>query len=266
MAAPLLRRGAASASGSLRSTIARTASNSNRASSRQLSTLLKRTPQPASQLYLASVQVSRNHFASGPRSFSSTSCTQAEGSGRTTVKDPEPQTGLYYHPTQISIAREPNKPAETVEGWAISFLPDPSSSEDATIAYVLPTNTSSSQDSEPADFVRANPDRIRINPAGWKIMHDVLKNEVVPNDDLLKFEASTRESGWAHLTDLRHPLMPGRIATPENIIASVAFTEGQLNVESYEENKSYRLVTGYEGPIQMADNWIEKLRKRFESL
>ncbi len=60
--------------------------------------------------------------------------------------------------------------------------------------------------------------------------------------------------------------MPGRIATPENIIASVAFTEGKINVESYEENKSYRLVTGYEGPIQMADGWIAKLRKRFESV
>lgn len=199
------------------------------------------------------------------RPFSSTA-SRSNSSGRSTVKDPEPQTGLYYHPTQISVSRGDSESSSIVDGWAISFLPKPSSSEDAVIAFILPTNTSSSQDAEPADFVRANPDRIRINPAGWKIMHDVLKNEVVPNDDLLKFEASTRESGWAHLTDLRHPLMPGRIATPENIIASVAFTEGELNVESYEENKSYRLVTGYEGPIQMADGWIEKLRRRFESL
>lgn len=199
------------------------------------------------------------------RPFSSTAL-RTDSSGRSTVKDPEPQTGLYYHPTQIRISRGEGESSTTVDGWAISFLPKPSASEDAVIAFILPTNISSSQDAEPADFVRANPDRIRINPAGWKIMHDVLKNEVVPNDDLLKFEASTRESGWAHLTDLRHPLMPGRIATPENIIASVAFTEGELNVESYEENKSYRLVTGYEGPIQMADSWIEKLRRRFESL
>ncbi|CDS00001.1 hypothetical protein [Sporisorium scitamineum] len=204
-------------------------------------------------------------YSSQCRSFSS-SRSNANASGRTTVKDPEPQTGLYYHPTQISISRGADQPASTVDGWAISFLANPSTSEDAIIAYVLPTTSSSSQDSEPADFVRANPDRIRINPAGWKIMHDVLKTEVVPNDDLLKFEASTRESGWAHLTDLRHPLMPGRIATPENIIASVAFTEGKLNVESYEENKPYRLVTGYEGPIQMADSWLEKLRRRFQSL
>ena len=208
---------------------------------------------------------SHAYGAGSIRSFAS-SVVRTDASGRTTVKDPEPQTGLYYHPTQISISRGSDQPASTVDGWAISFLPKPSTSEDAVIAYVLPTNTSSSQDAEPGDFVRANPDRIRVNPAGWKIMHDVLKHEVVPHDDLLKFEASTRESGWAHLTDLRHPPMPGRIATPENIIASVAFTEGQLNVESYEENKSYRLVTGYEGPIQMADSWIEKLRKRFESL
>ncbi|GAC96214.1 hypothetical protein PHSY_003794 [Pseudozyma hubeiensis SY62] len=199
------------------------------------------------------------------RSFNTTAL-RSSSSGRTTVKDPEPQSGLYYHPTQINISRGADQPNSQVDGWAISFLSKPSSSDDAVIAYVLPTNTSQSQDAEPADFVRANPDRIRINPAGWKIVHEVLKNEVVPHDDLLKFEASTRESGWAHLTDLRHPLMPGRIATPENIIASVAFTDGQLNVESYEENKSYRLVTGYEGPIQMADSWIEKLSKRFESL
>ncbi|GAK63569.1 uncharacterized protein PAN0_003d1774 [Moesziomyces antarcticus] len=207
-----------------------------------------------------------NSLPQAARCFSSSPTIQASSSGRTTVKDPEPQTGLYYHPTEISVARGPGEPAETVEGWAVSFLSQPSANDDAAIAFILPTTSSSSQDSEPADFVRANPDRIRINPAGWKIMHDVLKNEVVPHDDLLKFEASTRESGWAHLTDLRHPLMPGRIATPENIIASVAFTDGTLKVDSYEINNSYRLVTGYEGPIQMADSWIAKLRSRFEKL
>lgn len=224
-------------------------------------------PRICGQSFRRSLQVSatRRCQMGHARSLTTTALCSS-GSSRITIKDPEPQTGLYYHPTPISISRGPDQVASTVDGWAISFSPKPSASNDAVIAYVLPTNTSSSQYAEPAEFVRANPDRIRINPSGWRIMHEVLRNEVVPNDDLLRFEASTRESGWAHLTDLRHPLMPGRIATPENIIASVAFTDGQLNVESYEENRSYRLVTGYEGPIQMADSWIEKLKKRFESL
>ncbi|SPO21920.1 uncharacterized protein UTRI_01907_B [Ustilago trichophora] len=265
MVATLTLRGVASASGSLRNVVARSTTVTTRSVSRSISSMAIRTAQPLSRVSYSVSRTLSVNCSGRSRSFSS-SVTLTNASGRTTVKDPEPQTGLYYHPTQISISRGPDQPSNTVDGWAISFLAQPSDSEDAVIAYVLPTNTSSSQDSEPADFIRANPDRIRINPAGWKIMHDVLKHEVVPNDDLLKFEASTRESGWAHLTDLRHPLMPGRIATPENIIASVAFTEGELNVESYEENKSYRLVTGYEGPIQMSDSWIGKLRKRFESL
>ncbi|CBQ71942.1 conserved hypothetical protein [Sporisorium reilianum SRZ2] len=256
--AATLRRAAQSASGGLQSSAVRSVSSSSRLHATASTTAGRGSAR------LAPAAATSRLVVSHLRGFSSTS-TRSDGSGRTTVKDPEPQTGLYYHPTQISISRGTDQPTSTVDGWAISFLPTPSASEDAIIAYVLPTS-SSSQDAEPAAFVRANPDRIRINAAGWKIMHDVLKNDVVPNDDLLKFEASTRESGWAHLTDLRHPLMPGRIATPENIIASVAFTEGKLNVESYEENKSYRLVTGYEGPIQMADSWIEKLRKRFEAL
>lgn len=59
--------------------------------------------------------------------------------------------------------------------------------------------------------------------------------------------------------------MPGRIATPENIIASVAFVDGVLIPESYERNASYRLVTGYEGPIQMPGTWLEKIRARLGS-
>ncbi|SNX83154.1 uncharacterized protein MEPE_01860 [Melanopsichium pennsylvanicum] len=259
-----LRR-AASTSRLLRNGLVQNASASTRGAANQMVSVTSRGLQTYFRVFGLPKRRAKINCFTHCRTLMSTA-TRTNASGRTTVKDPEPQTGLYYHPTQISIYRGPNEPSSTADGWAISFLANPSSSEDAVIAYVLPTNTSSSQDSKPADFVRANPDRIHINPAGWKIMHDVLKNQVVPNDDLLNFEASTRESGWAHLTDLRHPLMPGRIATPENIIASVAFTEGKLNVESYEENKSYRLVTGYEGPIQMADGWLEKLRKRFGSL
>ena len=254
--------GAAASSSCFRRAVFRHATFSTAA--RRSSTAAQTNLLPHSQARAGFTPCSLTSATGVARGFSS-SRPRSTSSGRTTVKDPEPQSGLYYHPTQIHVSRGPNQPESTMDGWAISFLSRPPSSEDAVIAYVLPNDTSS-QDAEPADFVRVNPDRVRINPTGWKIMHDVLKYDVVPNDELLQFEAATRESGWAHLTDRRHPLMPGRIATPENIIASVAFTEGELNVESYEENKSYRLVTGYEGPIQMADSWIEKLRKRFEAL
>lgn len=193
---------------------------------------------------------------------------------RKAVKDPEAQTGLYYHPTQISVSHGPDQPVETAEAWAISFLSEAPRTEDAVIAYLLPPLTSPADNSnvhhlaasDPAEYIRANPDRVRINAKGWRLMHDVLRTEVVAHDDLLQFEADTRGSGWAHLTDLRQPLMPGRIATPESIIASVAFVEGQLDIDSYQINESYRLVTGYEGPIQMADTWIQKIRQRFQTL
>ncbi|PWZ00526.1 hypothetical protein BCV70DRAFT_205984 [Testicularia cyperi] len=236
-------------------------------------TLLRHQPvaSRAHQPRSKAVSSTRRTFLPLTRSFGSTACRlDASSAGsRTTVQDPEPQTGLFYHPTKISVSHGPGKPEETVDAWALSFLSEPPSSEKAIIAYLLPPASSASSTTsadDPASYVRSNPDRIRINKEGWEIMHDVLKNEVVPHDDLLKFEADTRESGWAHLTDLRHPLMPGRIATPENIIASVAFVDSTLNPDSYEINDSYRLVTGYEGPIQMADSWIEKLRARFRSL
>lgn len=229
-----------------------------------------------------SIHVRRQYTFAWPTSDSSCATlqrahasTKTNPSSRTSAKDPEPQTGLYYHPTQISVSHGNDQPVETVEAWALSFLSEPPKSEDAVIAYLLPPSTCSTSSnssalqmaaSDPAGYIRAYPDRVRINTRGWQIMHDVLRTEVVPQDALLQFEADTRESGWAHLTDLRQPLMPGRIATPESIIASVAFVDGQLDVDSYQINESYRLVTGYEGPIQMADSWIQKIRRHFQSL
>jgi hypothetical protein len=182
------------------------------------------------------------------------------------VRDPEAQTGLYYHPTSIHVSHGEGQPQETVEGWALSFLPEETHTDQAAIAYLLPPKAGKVTDADPATYVRAHPDRVRMNADAWAVVHDVLKNEIVPHDDLLQFEAQTRHSGWAHLTDLRQPLMPGRIANPENILASVAFVDGQLDPNTYEVNHSYRLVTGYDGPIQLAESWIQKLRQRFHSL
>lgn len=224
----------------------------------------------------SSLSATARFTSSAWQSTSANADSKTETSSRSSHKDPEAQSGLYYHPTKISVSRGNDQTVEAVEAWAVSFLPDPPKSEDAVIAYLLPPlpHTAAAghsgapewSASDPAEYIRSNPDRLRINAKGWQLMHDVLKTEVVPHDDLLQFEADTRGSGWAHLTDLRHPLMPGRIATPESIIASVAFVDGKLDVDSYQINGSYRLTTGYEGPIQMADSWLRKIRRRFESI
>ncbi|KAN0066261.1 hypothetical protein ACQY0O_000355 [Thecaphora frezii] len=201
-----------------------------------------------------------------PRRFTNSPVSSAERPA--SVRDSEPDNGLYYHPTEINISDGTTERPTNV--WALSLLSQPPSSSNskAIVAFLLPPKGSSADlhAENPAEYIRANPDRISVNPEFWALMHETLKTEVVPTDELLDFEASTRKSGWAHLTDLRHPLNPGRIATPESIIASVAFVDGVLEPESYEANASYRLVTGYEGPIHMPQGWIDKIRARVQEL
>lgn len=54
--------------------------------------------------------------------------------------------------------------------------------------------------------------------------------------------------------------MPGRIPTPENILASVAFVDGKLEPGSYERNDTYRFVTAEEGLMQLNERWLPKVR------
>jgi hypothetical protein len=59
--------------------------------------------------------------------------------------------------------------------------------------------------------------------------------------------------------------MPGRIATPENIIASVAFVDSSLQPDSYQPNETYRVLTKEEGWMQLQEQWLEVVRKRMKA-
>lgn len=135
------------------------------------------------------------------------------------IRDAEHPTGLWYHPLPGS---------SDLKRYAVSYLSQAPSSNDAqdVIAVVEVTG-----DSDPATFSRQNPDRVKANPAFWKLLHDTLKEDVVAGgkDAILTQEADLREDGWAHLagecgeacdkydstltscpTDQRQLLMPGR--------------------------------------------------------
>lgn len=97
------------------------------------------------------------------------------------VRDRDQETGLYYH--------------DLGKGeWAVSLLEKapkgPSSL--SVIGKIAPQNTS------PDEFVRTKPDEIKMNPAFWDALHQVLK-EQIPDDIQLQFEADMRGDGWAHL-------------------------------------------------------------------
>ncbi|PWN52658.1 hypothetical protein IE53DRAFT_307832, partial [Violaceomyces palustris] len=191
-------------------------------------------------------------------------------------KDPEERSGIYYHPTRISYASSPESKAEEIDAWSITYLPEPpsSSESESIIAYLLPQSSSSSSSSSsmasfqdsPSEYARQNPDRVRTNPVFWSRFHTILKEELVPKDPVVEFEASVRSNGWLHIYDERQPLNPGRIGTPENIIASVAFVDGELKMESYQINKSYVFLTGSDGPLQIKDEWRKVLSQKFREV
>lgn len=123
-----------------------------------------------------------------------------------TIKDPNHPTGIYFHPLPSS------------NQYAISLLPQsPSSAKSASIIGFI--KDQSDQSGEIYDLAVRNPDLVEPNPSFVQLLHEVLKSEGVPQDGLLEYEAYLRTDGFAHVSDPRHPLMPGRIPTPENIIA-----------------------------------------------
>ncbi|PWN35605.1 uncharacterized protein FA14DRAFT_189549 [Meira miltonrushii] len=194
--------------------------------------------------------VPMSHFPALTRSFHS---TRSVNLASQTVKDPSHPTGIYFHPLPSS------------NQYAISLLPkSPSSPTSASIIGFIKDQPDSS--GEIYDIAVRNPDLVEPHPPFIQLMHDVLKNECVPQDGLLEYEAYLRTDGFAHVADPRHPLMPGRIPTPENIIAMVAFTEGQIRPDSYEPNDVYRIVTSEEGFIQLRPNWLDLVTKRCKEI
>jgi len=142
-------------------------------------------------------------FQLSTRSFHS---TKPAGLSSQTIKDPNHPTGIYFHPLPSS------------NQYAISLLPkSPSSPTSASIIGFIKDQPD--QSGEIYDIAVRKPDLVQPHPPFIQLMHDVLKNEGVPQDGLLEYEAYLRTDGFAHVSDPRHPLMPGRIPTPENIIA-----------------------------------------------
>jgi hypothetical protein len=114
------------------------------------------------------------------------------------------------------------------------------------------------------EVARRKPDLVKVNKAFVDLLHKAMKSEAVANDGMLEYEAHLRKDGFAHVSDPRHPLMPGRIPTPENIIGMVAFTDSQIRLESYEPNDTYRIITHEEGFIQLKPFWHDAIIKNVE--
>lgn len=157
-------------------------------------------------------------------------------------RDPDTETGLYYHPLSESK-------------WALSLLErTPSSESSPEVIGILSEATEN-----PSKFLRDNPDASRMNAAFWNALHDVLQ-EAIADDEQLRTEAYLRGDGWAHLGDLRSEVMPGRTTPTEDILGSVAFTDARLIPTSYERNDMYRFCVAGQGPMKLKDTWLSKLR------
>lgn len=163
-------------------------------------------------------------------------------------RDPDAATSLHYHPLE----------AQT---WALSLLatPPPSAAH-VTVLGVLRTDGS-----EPEAYLRTNPDAVRAHPPFWDALHHVLRS-LAPGDEALQTEAYIRQDGWAHLCDARATAMPGRVPSPDDIFASIAFQHGKLDATTYEPNAMYRFCVRPEGPMQLPPAWLDAVRARFASL
>lgn len=147
-------------------------------------------------------KVPTSHFPALTRNFHS---TRSVSLASQTIKDPNHPTGIYFHPLPSS------------NQYAISLLSEaPSSPTSASIIGFIKDQPDGS--GEIYDIAVRKPDLVQTHPPFIQLLHDVLKNECVPQDGLLEYEAYLRTDGFAHVSDPRHPLMPGRIPTPENII------------------------------------------------
>ena len=161
----------------------------------------------------------------------------------TMQRDPDSETGLYYH-------------AISPRTWAVSFLPMPPVSPHHVA--VVGTLETSAEHEDPASFLRAHPDDVRMNAAFWTALHDVLRAQI-PKDEQLDTEAHVRQDGWAHLCDARDVAMPGRVASPDDIFGSVAFTQGRLDPSTYEPNAMYRFCVKPLGPMKLPASWRKAL-------
>ncbi|CAO1630055.1 unnamed protein product [Parajaminaea phylloscopi] len=195
-----------------------------------------------------SIRHARSPFVrlQSPPQFRSQSTTPSSS-----VQDAEHPNGLWYH--LVSQSGEERT-------YAVSFLPTPPSSSSSPAILAL---FSTQRGEDPIEFARNNPDRIEAPKPFWQLLHQTLKEDIVRNekDPILVQEADLRENGWAHLADERQPLMPGRIPTPDAIIATVSFTECKLAPDSYTPNDTYRPITKEEGFTVLRSVWLDALKE-----
>lgn len=175
-----------------------------------------------SQPALSSV---RSLSSKGSCSFKLTSfrsfMISSTSSASKTIKDPIHPTGIYYHSlpnsSNSSASSSTSPSSSTSSSWAISLLPTPpSSSSSASILAHLQLTTSTTskdeQDDQIPSLVRSNPDNVKPNKEFMRTLHKIFREEIVEKDDMLKFEAGMRGSGWAHLsgelvTTVEKPMM-----------------------------------------------------------
>jgi hypothetical protein len=119
------------------------------------------------------------------RSFA-TSSTSRSPSPEKVIKDPYHPSGIYFHQLPES------------DQYAISFLSTPPSSPTSAsiVAFVTPPPSTRTPI---YDLIVEKPDLVIANKAFTQLMHDTLKQECVPQDGLLEYEAALRKDGWAHL-------------------------------------------------------------------
>ncbi|PWN27713.1 hypothetical protein BDZ90DRAFT_232117 [Jaminaea rosea] len=209
------------------------------------------TTRPATPLRLANA-LPRARAAATTTSFSGRPGFSAAASFSTSTpsfksaQDKEHPQSLWYH--SLSNGK-----------YAVTYssTPPPSAEHPSVIA-----SFNADEKVDPIAHARENPDDVHANGPFWDLLHKTLKEDVVAKgkDPILQQEADLREEGWAHLGDGRHQTMPGRIPTPDAIIASVSFTGGKLAPESYTVNGTHRAVTKEEGFVVLRDTWFEAIK------
>jgi hypothetical protein len=150
---------------------------------------------PARRLPSTNLLPSRRFFATSSACLSSAP-----------IKDPYHPSGLYFH--QLPDSKR----------YAISFFSQPPSSPTSAsiIAFITPP---ASNQEEIYDLVVQQPDLVEAHKPFLDLMHDTLKNECVPQDGLLEYEAYLRKDGWAHLNGAEGSLKSStRLLIPSSLL------------------------------------------------
>ena len=165
---------------------------SSRIEGRSIASLCRPSQAGTSSRFPPSNALSRTSASSLSSSFSftaktfTTSAIQRNAPAKM-IKDPDHPSGVFYH--QLD---NPNR-------YAISFLQQPpSSSRSASIIAYVKYPAGSSQ-IPIYKFIQQKPDAVETNSAFVELLHQTMKDECVPQDGLIEYEAALRVDGWAHL-------------------------------------------------------------------